>query len=583
MKKMWKNMKEQPDKWIFRILLIAFLSSMVPIWYLSRYIVPGCDDYTYGVRTHAAWIATHSVREVLKAAAATTAEYWHQWQGTYSSIFLMTLSPGIGNEKWYFLTTFIMTGMLGLSVFALVYVVLKKYVCEAGHTMGDTDSTVRSERNMKNATIVAYGTDTGSTGQNDGKGAQTARKKGRQPSGAQWDGSGYQTGICVIVLLFLSFQTMVAPADGLYWYNGALHYVFMESVLFFQTAALLSCRKAQTKGARTGWLLLTCVLAFILGGANLLSGLQSCILTAMLLLYSLLMIGLSKKQADNGGLWRRVCSRAKDTCEMEKKQLWVILPLAVNLIGFCFNVLAPGNTIRETTAEGMGAVKAIILSFYWAAVFVTEWVTPIVLAGFVLLCPVIWKLVKKSKAGFFHPAAAVFFSYCVFAAMFTPTLFATSSEGPDRCKNVMRVVLYLLVFFNLVNSFGYFAGKKEESLIVRLAKETDKNYLLWLVCGVFWMGAIFVLPANKNAYTSISAVRSIVNGEAAQYYAENAERLALYNDESVQDVTITYLNAKPYLLFKADVGNEGSQDYWINISIVDYYKKNSLTIVEAKE
>lgn len=581
MKKMWKKMKEQPDKWIFRILLIAFLGSMVPIWYLARYIVPGCDDYTYGVKTHAAWLATHSVWEVLKAAAQTTAEYWHQWQGTYSSIFLMTLSPGIGNEKWYFLTTFIMTGMLGLSVLSLVYVVLKKYVCGAGPSVGDSDGT----------------------GSKGGRSAQSAHDKGGRAFRAQQDGSGYRIGICVIVLLFLSFQTMVAPADGLYWYNGALHYVFMESVLFFQMATLLSCRKAQTKGARTGWLCLSCFLAFVLGGANLLSGLQSCILTALLLFYSLLMIGLSKRQTDGNspaetkkrtdgkggkriavsGFWQQVCRRAQETCDMEKKQLWVILPLLINLIGFGFNVLAPGNTIRETTAEGMGAIKAIVMSFYWAAVFVTEWITPIVLAGFVLLCPVIWKLVKKSEAHFFHPAIAVFFSYCVFAAMFTPTLFATSSEGPDRCKNVMRVVLYLLVFFNMVNTFGYFARKKEESLLVRLAKEVDQKYLLWLVCGIFWMGAIFVLPANKNTYTSISAVRSIVNGEAAQYYAENAERLALYNDESLQDVTITYLNAKPYLLFKADVGNEGSQDYWINISIVDYYKKNSLTIVEAKE
>lgn len=569
MKNLWKKMKEQPDKWVFRILLIAFLGSMAPMWYLARYIVPGCDDYTYGVKTHAAWIASHSVWEVLKAAAQTTVEYWHQWQGTYSSIFLMTLSPGIGDEKWYFLTTFIMTGMLGLSVLSLVWVVLKKYVCEAGHLAGGLS--------------------------------------GKRAAFAQESGSGYRIGICVIVLLFLSFQTMVAPADGLYWYNGALHYVFMESVLFFQTAVLLSCRKAGTQKARIGWLLLSCFLAFVLGGANLLTGLQSCILTALLLLYSLLMIGLSKRRTDGsspaetakrsgkqmtgareGGLkkssfWQQACRRAQETCDIEKKQLWVIWPLLVNLVGFGFNVLAPGNTIRETTAEGMGAVKAIVMSFYWAAVFVTEWITPIVIAGFVILCPVIWKLVKKSEARFFHPAAAILLSYCVFAAMFTPTLFATSSEGPDRCKNVMRVALYLLVFFNLVNSFGYFAGKKEESLLVRLAKEVDQKYLLWLVCGILWMGAIFVLPADKNTYTSISAVRSIVNGEAAQYYAENAERLALYNDESMPDVTITYLTAKPYLLFKADVGNEGSQDYWINISIVDYYKKNSLTIVEVKE
>lgn len=537
MKKLWEKIKEQPDRWTFWVLLVIFLGSMLPVWYLSRYIVPGCDDYTYGVKTHAAWIATHSLWEVLKAAASTTIEYWHQWQGTYASIFLMTLSPGIGNEKWYFLTTFLMTGMLGGSICALVHVVLKKYVCAA-------DSSKKEAM------------------------------------------SG---GICVIVLLFLSFQTMVAPADGLYWYNGALHYVFMESVLFFQMALLLSCRKARTRGARGGLLALACLLAFMLGGANLISGLQSCILTGLLFVYSLFFYMLSgkvRKVADPGrkkaagGFWQAIRERARRSGAEEKKQLWIALPLLVNLTGFGFNVLAPGNMIRETTAEGMGAPYAIMLSFYWAAVFVTEWMTPIVLAGFVLLVPVIWRLVRKSGADFFHPACAVLFGYCVFAAMFTPTLFATSSEGPDRCKNVMRVALYLLVFFNLVNGFGWAAKKRPDSLPVRLAETADPKYPFCLLAGMLWMGMLFLLPANKNTYTSVSAVRSLANGEAKQYYEENAVRLALYNDETVTDVTIHYLQAKPYLLFKADVGNEGSQDYWINISIVDYYRKNSLTITE---
>ncbi len=581
MKKLWNKMKEQPDKWIFWILLIAFLGSMLPVWYLSRYIVPGCDDYTYGVRTHAAWLDTHSLWEVIKAAAATTVEYWHQWQGTYASIFLMTLSPGIGHEKWYFLTTFLMTGMLGVSICTLVWVVLKKYVCGA----------------LREDTLRV--------------GKKTSGMPVQRPAGA-----GFSIGICVIVLLFLSFQTMVAPADGLYWYNGALHYVFMESVLFFQMAALLSCRKARTKGVRGGLLVLTCLLAFVLGGANLISGLQSCILTGLLFGYSLFFFALSGKVSGGastpasqgetagevpasalrgkavkeasasrqktaaGGLWQDVLERARRSGAAEKKQLWVAFPLLVNLIGFGFNVLAPGNTIRETTAEGMGAIKAIVMSFYWAAVFLTEWMTPIALAGFVLLLPVIWRLVKKSGADFFHPAVSLLLSYCVFAAMFTPTLYATSSEGPDRCKNVMRVALYLIVFFNLVNGLGWAAQKKPDSLPVRLAEAADQKYLFCLIGGMLWMGMLFVLPANKNTYTSVSAVRSLANGEAKQYYEENALRLSLYNDETIPDVTIHYLQAKPYLLFKADVGNEGSQDYWINISIVDYYGKNSLTIIE---
>lgn len=529
------KIKEQPDKWIFRILLAAFLLSMIPIWYISRYAVPGCDDYTYGVRTHGAWLASNSLWEVLKAAAATTKEYWYLWQGTYSSIFLMTLSPGILDEKWYFLTTFLMSGMVCVSVTALVNTVCYGYV---------------------------------------------------HPTGS--DKARWQIGICILTLLFLMFQTMVAPSDGLFWYNGALHYVFMESVLFFQAAAVLSFLKAEKSGIRIGYLILTVLLAVVLGGANLLTGLQSCILMILLVLAGMAEAAARTKECgeksgtDNTGKRGRLRSILLGLPVFQnRKNLWILLPCAVNLAGFALNVLAPGNMVRETTAEGMGAGKAILMSFYWAAVFVTEWLTPIVLVGFVFLCPVIWKLVKRAKAKFFHPLFPALLSFCVFAAMFTPTLFATSSEGPDRCKNVMRIVLYLLVFFNLLNSFGWLYQNRREGLLCRMQENISAHYFSWVtVCGIL-MGCIFLLAADKNTYTSVSALRSLANGEAAQYYEENEVRLALYNDENMPDVTVFYLTAKPYLLFKEDVGNEGSPDYWVNISIVDYYQKNSVTVVEG--
>ena len=508
MKKLWMKIKRDPDRWVFWAALTAFLASMIPIWAMGFYTVPGCDDYTYGVKTHAAWKAVGSLGAVIGAAFETTAEYWHEWQGTYSSIFLMTLSPGILDEKWYFLTVFLMTGMLGGSLCALMHVVLKRYVGSA---------------------------------------------------------SRHQRGICALTILFLSFQTMVSPADGLFWYNGALHYVFMQSVLFFQAAALLSFRKAR-RGRRAAWLLLSGFLAFVLGGANLLTGLQSCILTAFLLLYTLYDI-------------RR---KGKGSGQEERWRLWALLPLAVNLIGLAFNVLAPGNSIRETTAEGMGAAAAIALSFYWAAVYAAEWTTLLALAGFLLLLPVIRRMVEAAETPFFRPWRTAFLSFCVFAAMFTPTLYASSSDGPPRCKNVMRVTYYVLVFFNLVNAMGWYSQKKRGSLFFRLNEEVQKSYPAWLAALGAVLCAVFLLPADKNTYTSVSAVRSLANGEAARYYEENARRLALYNDDGLKDVTVTYLTAKPYLLFKADVGNEGSQDYWINISIVDYYGKDSLTVTEEE-
>lgn len=475
-------------------MLLVFTGTMVPIWYLSRYTVMGADDYYYGLQTYQAWIASGSLMAVLRAAAQTAMEYWHNWQGTYSSIFLMTLTPGIFGDQFYFLTTFIMTGMVIGSVAVLGHVFLKYYAgCK----------------------------------------------------------SLYLRGISVLVLLFLIMQTFVSAADGIYWYNGALHYVFMQSVLLFMAAVILAFRTARGTGKRVLYLVLAAVLGFLCGGANLLTALQSLLLYGVVLLADLV---LTKK----------------------REHLLLIIPFLVNLAGFMLNVLAPGNTIRETTAEGMGAVLAIVLSFYWALVFIAEWMTPIVLAGFLLLLPVIGLCTKDAEHKFIHPLLAAFVSYCVFAAMFTPTLYAMGSEGPDRCKNVMRIMLYLLVFANLVNGSGYLRERKKpcgDCPLVSGGSVILRHKSLWMSAMLCGMLFLFLFAANKNTYTSISALRSIANGEAARYYEENQTRLALYQDPDLAEVTVQPLTVKPYLLYKTDVGNEGSMDYWVTLAIEKYYQK----------
>ena len=104
-----------------------------------------------------------------------------------------------------------------------------------------------------------------------------------------------------------------------------------------------------------------------------------------------------------------------------------------------------------------------------------------------------------------------------------------------------------------------------------------------MLTGIIAVSLIFVFAENKNSYTTMSAVRSIANGEAEAYYDQMKERAALYNDPEIKDVTIYALtdDAKPYLLFKEDVGNaEGDEGYWQNVSLCNYYEKNSITVVK---
>ena len=77
-------------------------------------------------------------------------------------------------------------------------------------------------------------------------------------------------------------------------------------------------------------------------------------------------------------------------------------------------------------------------------------------------------------------------------------------------------------------------------------------------------------------------MRSILNGEAAEYAAENNARLELYTNGE-PEITITPLSVEPYLLYIDDVTNEGDRGYWLNLALMDYYGKDRITVSGPEE
>ena len=69
---------------------MLFLLNMLPIWYLAFYARPSGDDYGYSALIHAAWLDTHSLIEVLKAAGETVRNSYISWDG------------GLGNHLSFF-------------------------------------------------------------------------------------------------------------------------------------------------------------------------------------------------------------------------------------------------------------------------------------------------------------------------------------------------------------------------------------------------------------------------------------------------------------------------------------------------
>ncbi|MDE7247235.1 MAG: hypothetical protein K2N43_05055, partial [Lachnospiraceae bacterium] len=345
--------------------VILLCLSLIPLLLLGRYNVMCIDDYDYGRRVHDVWQATGSFTASVQEAWEQNLDFYQEWQGTYVSCFLMGMCPMNFNYGIAWVVPILMIGMFATSSFVLGrHIFIRWLGCE---------------------------------------------KEG--------------ASLAMVLLLFVFYQVIEAPFEGIYWYNGSTHYVLIQSVWFFLLTLLSGCVWAEKKERAMVCCGAAAILAVIVGGGNLVTGLQAEILMAFLVLYAFL------KQKD--------------------RIAYVIVPFLTGSAGFLVNTLAPGNNRRGSIDmdEGYSAVKAIVLSFYHTAVFAIRWTPVFVVLLWLALLPLLWKLTKASKRDFSHPVLVTAGAYCVISAMFTPTLYAVGMTGLSRVDNIIQMTYYLAVLF----------------------------------------------------------------------------------------------------------------------------------------
>lgn len=147
--------------------IVLFVLSITPILYLAGYVHATGDDYGYGALTHAAWLESHSLIEVLKASFKTIHKYYFSWQGTWFSIFLFTLQPEVFSPHTYWIVPVLMVLLIIVGTTMPGYYFL---VCRIG---------------MKKSYFI----------------------------------------IIDCILLLLMFQFFPSTKSGIFWYNGTAHYV----------------------------------------------------------------------------------------------------------------------------------------------------------------------------------------------------------------------------------------------------------------------------------------------------------------------------------------------------------------------
>lgn len=209
---------------IAALLVLCFVLSLIPILGVGVYDYPSADDYGYSAYCHIVWGKTHSVFQTIGAACATVADRWQTWQGTFSTMFLMALQPGIWGL--YAVVPFLMIGMLCASTLFLLYTVMIKVI--------------------------------------------HARKT---------------VFLCVSMLyLLFAVQCMIDKVQGFFWYNGAVQYMLPHSMaLFLCGLCVLLLTEEENRKRR---MVFSCLLAVFTGGSNYITALITGILfvTALVLL-----------------------------------------------------------------------------------------------------------------------------------------------------------------------------------------------------------------------------------------------------------------------------------------------------------
>ena len=201
---------------------IVFLVSLIPILYLSGYVHATGDDYGYGARTHQMWLSTHSVWQVLKAAGQTVQHYWIGWQGTWFTIFLMSMQPEVFWDNGYWIVPWI---MLGLTIFSTLYL---------------TEYVMVQKLRLPKATWIS----------------------------------------CTLILLLAMIQYFPSTKSGIFWYNGTAHYIIPYSMALI---AIRCCWSFADRKRKRDWIAAFICMA-LLGGASYLAPLLVLIAVAYLIL-----------------------------------------------------------------------------------------------------------------------------------------------------------------------------------------------------------------------------------------------------------------------------------------------------------
>lgn len=515
------------------ILFLINVIAILPILILSFYNVPSADDFSMAFEVHEAYVSGGFFAALAKSVYMGV-WYYLNWTGVYFSDAITALAPHVFGEHLYFLGTWIVLLMftVGLCYFLrqLLYGVL------------------RVEKHL--------------------------------------------TGCITSVIYFILVQCMpegLTRVESLFWYSGAINYLFMFGLGLLWLGFLLKIVNAE---AYKGYsVVLLSVLGFLLGGANYMTSLSLGILSVCILIVSAISSVSGKATLEKQIEYRKytIVRIAERFSGFNR----VIAPAVCMLIGLMLAVIAPGNA-KRSMGVAYNPIKAVLMAIYYTFdAMLGKWLTWPVMVLIAFLVPFLWKATGRIKRfyGFEHPALFIAFGFLLTAASITPPIYATGSIDAGR----IQALFYMQGMLLFIMMIGYMCGWiryviKPAKLIDGdiLAKRKPADLLADAFLGehaskvIVFVGAAFIvasalaLKPEPYLYTCTTAIMDIADGSASTYRDEFDDRLVALKDENVKKVEFLPYSVHPTLLFFSDI-TENEKD-WLNGAMAGYYHKDKVVL-----
>lgn len=352
----------------------------------------------------------------------------------------------------------------------------------------------------------------------------------------------------------ISMQILLTtvPVEAYYWFTSAIVYTFIYALTILLSAFLVLFYHG--KGSRSQVVLFQLVFAVLniaIGGSNYVTAL------CMVLIY----------------LFACTCYFVK----RHKFRFFILAQFVIFLAAFLLNIMAPGNQVRQSSSgmDHLPAIRSILLSCREAADYLMTWtILPVVIMG-ILLIPIILRITGNREYRYPFPALVSLISFGLFAAQFTPTIYALGITGAGRVQNLYRFSMFLFLYGNEIYWLGWLQRKGLDNGI---QAKTGTCWILpiWMIGGMILLYSLHIW--GGSTLTSLSAWNSLRSGEARQYYREYENRCALLEDSSQTEVTLPAYSVKPYLLYFNDIAEDPSD--WVNQAVAKWYHKDRVILQE---